>query len=867
MPEMESRSMHKVPMQEVAEYFYQEFGILESLHYSRNKRSEPVPIPAFFGLFLAAAFSPDKRPVCFVVPSAEETALIASCLIAFYDIGNRFDQFAKDYERSAFMKGSRVKVLPNEHVYEYDGLWGDHDFRLKEIQDGKSKGLEASRSFPIQEIVRLEPTESKRPKGKLARPMGNAVLSQLDSLLSIKTFGNCSLFQNSVVLACTKERFQKFLTSTTFSRKGIKKWDVLSELLPWGVLTESGEFKLEDKYQSTGQPAIALGLISFYLSECCRKSLDFSKIVVVSRLEKFIQNIANYDSVIDRQKVILFAEERHAPEFAGLIEKGIQVWPLDTNELFMGLTEENIEQYQKEFSTLRRAADRQKTTVEIVSVDSGRFKTCANTLEQLRTVLKQDDQLLQSGERLLQQLYFLLLDVSSLLSPPGSTSLDAFEAKLVQCTNDLTKLGMWLHSDVGELFQRSISLLQEELHAIQILGGSEKAKKLASTLKELPDKNVIVIPRTRQGKTDIEEFLANNSIKTKVGELSKGSYEKNYSSAILTGWPNGQRWLRFIDSGISNRILLLCYSFEERWFKRFVGFSKYSAQQLRLTADDKMSLLALPSELRRFFEIDSNALEEQQQQADSKFSFAIEQDFRHVRKDANLTEGKDQRNAYYTSFSGDAYAYLTPSHSIPVLTEVLESGSQDKLRWSKVRDLEAGDVILFRDSSEGNVLREVAENTIGVEAYTDLRANANSWRPPLQKLGADPRVIAKFLTNHGLKRDWQTINNWLYDPDHIGPSNIDDIISIGRITGEKTLVDNAPDIMADIQEVRRQHVLAGHALSEMILELIPEMVDDITSVETELKLAIGTVWIVTVEYVEKQTNLYPAQYLNVLRWS
>lgn len=249
------------------------------------------------------------------------------------------------------------------------------------------------------------------------------------------------------------------------------------------------------------------------------------------------------------------------------------------------------------------------------------------------------------------------------------------------------------------------------------------------------------------------------------------------------------------------------------------------------------------------------------------FSFAVESEFTHTRKDVAISEAKETKPAQYVSFTGDSYAYLTPSHAVPILTGVVSSGSSEKVRWSTVKSLEIGDIVLFRDSGEGNVLREVAEKTIGVQAYADLRQNANLWRIPLQKLGGNAKLVTKFLAERGLKRDWQTINSWLFDPDHIGPSDVQDIILIGKITGDQSLIDKADEIMFDIQEVRKQHVLAGHALSDMVLEHIPEDLEDISSMETELNLDIGTVWLVTVEHIEKPGRSYPSQYTNFLRWS
>jgi hypothetical protein len=845
-------------LQELADYLNEEFKLLGGLKISSGKKSEPVSIPPILWLLLAAAFSPDKSPVCFVLPATDEMPALLGCLIAFYDIANRFDDFLKDYERTAFVKGSRVKVRPHEYVFEYDGMWGETHFKLKELQEGRT--LSAALNFPIKEIVRLEPTDSKRPKGKLERGLGKGVLSDLDKILDIQTYGNCSMFQNHAVLCATKDRFESFIAKTKIVRNELKA--DLVDILPWGVVEEDGSFRFDDKSQTSGEPAVALGLRSFCVSEIARKSIDYSKAIILSGPEKFMQDLANFGSILDRQKVIILAEKRHLGELPVLVEHGFKIWDLTHQEICCGLDNAGVNQAAKLFKPIRRSVEAQNQDVTLVQVEGEAFAESARCLEKLRQQIQGKEDRLESLEGLIQRLYHLLLDLSSILSASDEV-LDDIRARLSSCEVDISTLGFWLEENLKNQFDQCLNSLDEIIESIRASGETPKSKKLLELLRNVRTGQPIVIPRNKYGQRDISIFLKQHRIFASVGDSTDSFQDRSHTAAFLTGWPNGRRWLKFVTSGISPKIFLLCYDFESRWYTGFLKYNRYLENSITCTGIEKTKIAGLPVEFAPILECPQEDLIELPQD----FSFAVENEFAHARKDIVEYETKDKKPAQYVSFAGDSYAYLTPSHEVPVLTSVFASGSRDKVRWETTKSLELGDIVLFRDSGEGNVLREVAEKNIGIQAYADLRQNANLWRIPLQKLGGNAKAVTKFLAEKGLKRDWQTINNWLFDPDHIGPSDVRDIVSIGRITGDQVLIDKADEIMYDIQEVRKQHVLAGHALSGMVLERIPNILEDVSSMETELTLDIGTVWLVTVEHIEKSGRSYPSQYVNFLRWS
>ena len=83
--------------------------------------------------------------------------------LALARLQDEFPELVKNYAQTALRRRQRVKVKPSDYVYEYNGLWEGYSgfFRLKVMDE------EAYRTFPIAEVLRLEPTDRVRPKGTL----------------------------------------------------------------------------------------------------------------------------------------------------------------------------------------------------------------------------------------------------------------------------------------------------------------------------------------------------------------------------------------------------------------------------------------------------------------------------------------------------------------------------------------------------------------------------------------------------------------------------------------------------------------------------------------------------------------------------
>jgi len=176
------------------EEFRGSFPLFERIagHFGDDTPKERVPW--FYAYLLAAASNQEPGACCFVLDKTAGTAPIAAILMALSRLRADFPSLVRNYADNAFSPGQRVKVRPNDYVFEYEGPWEGVPgfFRLKLLNE------DAWRSFPLAEVLRLEPTDRVQPKGHGNTELGKYESSPLDQLLELTTCGNNSILKHSL---------------------------------------------------------------------------------------------------------------------------------------------------------------------------------------------------------------------------------------------------------------------------------------------------------------------------------------------------------------------------------------------------------------------------------------------------------------------------------------------------------------------------------------------------------------------------------------------------------------------------------------------------------------------------------------------
>jgi hypothetical protein len=220
------------------------------------------------------------------------------------------------------------------------------------------------------------------------------------------------------------------------------------------------------------------------------------------------------------------------------------------------------------------------------------------------------------------------------------------------------------------------------------------------------------------------------------------------------------------------------------------------------------------------------------------------------------------------SFSGDAYALLTDAFRIPVITDLVSgaAGEDYKVPRRPVADIKPGDVLVFRESGRRDVIQALADAQIGPEAPA-IRERAARWHRALRESGHDEATLMAELEAANCPRSLQTVRGWLADNSMIGPQTKADLEAIAYAAGNQQLLNDVASVWDAIHVLRGEHLSAGVRLSRILLQKLPERLEEIQEGRTRIEIDNATsAWVVQVESISERPELRPRSYVNALLW-
>jgi hypothetical protein len=231
----------------------------------------------------------------------------------------------------------------------------------------------------------------------------------------------------------------------------------------------------------------------------------------------------------------------------------------------------------------------------------------------------------------------------------------------------------------------------------------------------------------------------------------------------------------------------------------------------------------------------------------------LEASARPLRKGSIPVAGpeSDRRPARYVGFVGDTYAYLTPGHGVPVVSDLVRhiDPQQARIAIRTVEQLRVGEYVLFRDHGDRDVISLFAEQVIGPVRYRERRAIADRWRAALRSVAPTPAEVYRRLRDAGVRKHAVTIRSWLMDPDKIGPGSREDLVAVAHASGDAAFLADVDTIWAAMGELRSAHVAAGPRLSDFLLAELPQKLTAVRDRETFVDLTLGQAWVVEIEEI------------------
>ncbi len=859
------------PSQSAAELlideFRQRFPLLEKIVGEFGDDGPREQVPWFFGFLLAAANNPNPGGCCFVLDISSGTTAIAALLTALSRLKADFPGLVEDYARHAFTPGERVRVLPSDAVFEYDGIWSEFPgyFKLRLI------GAETAsfRSFPLVDVLRLEPTDRLRPRGTGASNLGQRASGPLDRLLDFNSCGNNSIIRNVVLCHMPRAQFARTIDTITLAPTHARTFERLSRFVSWGSIGPDGLLYANDSYQTVGEPLVAVSGTPEDIAHNCRASPANTKVVFADGPQRFARDLQAYDDIVEKQRLILLASPTDIDDIQTLKDRGCTIWRMTPGEILLGENSPRTRSRKSLVGRTVRAGDvRQRTAVTAIDCEDEKIEAIARALEGASASLDENDQTVELEEAL-ALLFGVLFECSECCFGPPETAIESIES----ARSAINRNARWLRLDIAANLTEAIDGLRS-----LIKGGSDRSK--ASALVNLLADRMLdngecwaVIGRSSRTAACLVQGLKDCGLDPVVTAISSVTYEREYNGIVLAGWPNDSRFRRLLELAAAPEVVVLTYHFEKKWYERYRIKARQRDCSDILTADQRAQIVQIPPSRFNGQQYQGPFAGAEQPAAAEPEAPVFQFEARIARRHASFPvllpdSSHDLRPTHLVRFAGGCHAFLTEWAELSVLNDMIEHGESEgaKIGRKTVVKFVPGDFLLFRAAGDKEFIRLIAEEMIGSEEYGRQRKIAERWKTALHALGTSPAVVQRRLADFGLDRTSVTVGNWLADPDTIGPGTDADVEVIARAAGDKDLLASLQQVIDAISTIRSAHLSAGMHLTKLILGELRGRIRDIRDEPTLLDLGYGEAWVVQVESVEAEPINWPANKTNRLLW-
>lgn len=841
------------------------FPLVTELIFSRDDSPDGEELPPFISLLASLTDPAIEGDACVVLPSRERVSASVAMLVALSSVRSSFSQRLEDYAKTGFQSGELVRVLPTGHVFEFGGFFEEFGsfFKLKVI--GSKTG--EIRSFPIDQIVRLEKTDIGTPKGRGQTDLGERERSELDYLVGTATCGNDALLRNEVLLLTSQAQFLDFMDHVLVARRDNPAIKIpLRNVIPWGVVTPEGDIDFRDSYASGGEPLIAVSPRMEYVALACkRKVLEVPRVVVdgAGRVENSLQA---FDDLVEHSKMLVLADHGDAAILPELADRKCDIWMFPNNR------ERLVGGGVGLLSTFRKAYN--NASIYSFKLLEAEFKE----VDQIAELLIQAEGRLKSAEageeqiKCVSQIYAHLLDFSSLLSFPDS-SLEYLKQAIMSTHSALARSRTWMDRAAYEMLSQSINTFLQLLNGCEESVCSSKQILLMDVIGDLrrSGKSAALLADSPRTALAAREFLKEIDSSVDVTTTRELQNKRGMFALILPGWPRARELARTLNGYHAAEIIALAYKFEAQWFSRANSRRKNQFGRWQTTDSDFRRMTGLTSKVTS--ELPEKVTPAPLENGTLDQIIDLEARFQQLRKgERHFIDHEDQKEAKYVSFRGRAYAYLTSSYKVPDVTRVVERARGERTVLLKsVDELIEGDYVLFRDQSDRDIIRFVAERLSGEDSYNRIRELSGRWREALKKISGDPDEVYEALKAYGLSKTRQTIKNWFNDPEMIGPGAQSDVSFIAEAANDKWLARHAEDVWQAISKIRGAHMTAGFKLSEILAAQLPAQFAEIQGDETSISLSldggsIGSAVILVVDGISEKAELAPYSMLNRALW-
>jgi hypothetical protein len=741
-------------------------------------------------------------------------------------------------------------------------------------------GDSAQYRIPLDRALAFQPVSTGKPLSSL-EAVSRAVYSAdrldsaVDSILGIRTMGNKTLFKTNVILVSRIGETEHFIRENQVNGSGI------IDLFLWGKLDPEGNASIIGPRQIHGNPCCIISADLLGVWNYLRNNPEKSKGIILDGSGSYISNLQALDNILDeRIPVIAVCDLLDTRHLQHLTDRGFRIWQWNKKNIIESGAETKTQKVSP-FSCLDDSISNYcNQRINAVPCYCPQLEAVAEAVIKLGKLISHDEQLNIIYGRLIQ----LVNNVSRLIRIPEQAWSETLLQKVQSLRQQLISHKMWL-SDKAVQYICSIFEGLEDLAMRPFASDNHKVGRLYKLINEDPESRMTAILVAGAEEIDLsqqywesrlpEEKLRSIRFLT-LPDLISSSRSFTPYQVIICGWLGGEKMFPLLHSNIAPYFKMLGYPFESKWFE--------NAQQVwgrqnnfSIRANDFTDIFGLP-------EKDLEAIEhtvEEPARVISKDGFDIfefELKIRRNRYRSYASSGDTQEEvtkAKLVVFAGNRFAFLTESHRLPVVTEVMkEDESEEEFPRKDVSQLQAGDYVLFQESNR-DVIRDIADKGLMKAGQLHLRQVAGLWREALRdayrRTPYGLSGLVELLQDSGCRRHPATIRNWLFNEDQIGPGMISDLQRIAKATGNRSLIERLDEVRDAILRVRGAHHEASAYIRKKLLASLPEVIVDekllpeYTSGSMVINLdEYGQVVILRIEEIEDTWEEVPTNSVNRL---
>lgn len=787
-------------------------------------------------------------PVCTLLPAVEMLPQLLALILAAERCGQ--NQLTPDALIETLEKDQLVRVLPDEGIYKFAGREGGVFW----LQSLTAKG--GKFAVPRREAWRIQPTLLKRPFGEPNRHAWRApVPLAWDEFAGCRLSNNTALARLAIVLIGTRTDFQGALNAIGLAAQAGDAVQTVGSGLPWGAVEDDGQVVLLHPNATCGEPVIAIAPDHASARKLAAHHASGSLIFISGRVDSALAERTSVELIAENHSFTLIAANRRREEVAEFRRHGWKIVELS------GAGEGGSKTGMQSIDRIASISSSARNEPRFLMVECSEIEEAFSALNVFNTAAERfvDDDGVADCAALLRHVFFSACDW---LGPVSSEGFAAVEANCRELKRLLPKVRMIAGAEASDAVTKLIHHVLELAARSKSDGVTPRGSALISAVTDAPDAGneaLVVVAGHSTSVSSIAAFLdafgKARTCTTPKG-LENGS---DVCSVIGLSLLRREAFERFVDPWPAQYVSFLGFAHEVEIYRRRLSARRHLIVSLQPDSD---LVRHVPKVMKFAPPVSDRSTDVLPSQHPTALLEPVEL---LPRRNPVVSPGDQTREARFCRFTGLSWMPVTDDHSIARV----HGGIDGKMQVSTTagRQLQAGDLILVREGGGRDVVRDIAEETLGNAQYAALRERAGYWLATLRGLGLEPRELQRELKAHEINRGTQAIRNWLMDEGPIGPNDPEKTFAaIAAIAGQQANDRRWKECLEAVHTVWRLHMRAGFQLTETLVAECGGSLLEFQENETPIELSVGRAWLLEVSQIETARRSWPHGQVNRIQW-